>query len=334
MSKKYIYILILIALVSVLKYSVNEAEMRGVKEKLNGYIEIVQDFGIQRINFATGHVEEIMKKHGDFFVQSFDLSPTGLERVVVFEESDNTPYRLVIMTNQGSQRTILSKNFGGYPAFSPDGLNIAYLFHPDDQGRKKWFSDLLLYMMDPISKFNKALSTIPCSIGKPSWFPDGKRIAFGSKDLKIYIVDIKGGEAQKVIDFGTCPTVSRNGRQIAFLSNDVDEQMKQKITDFTNITAAEYQDIVKKRDARFKDFTKIERSLIEHSIYIYDLDTRKIKKLSGNIFIEQPVIWSPDDKYLLYNDRGDVANKIFVINVATGETQKVTKETGRIMVWR
>lgn len=333
LSRSIMTLLSVIAVLGMSSCLSSNEQSQTSRSNLPGYIEVVEDFGIKRIDLVNGRTEMIMKKRDGYYVGSFDLSPDNQTTVIAFFHMGKKPEDISVFSQNKELNTIISQNFVRYPSISPDGKKVAYLFSPQEKNRRYWYSDWFLQLADIDGKSFRTVSEVPSTACKPSWFPDGARIVFGSKDLKIHVVDIRNNDEKMIIPFGTCPAVSRDGRKIAYLANDVDEDMKRKIVKFRNITQEEYRAISQSSGNKIRDARAIERSFLEHSIYIYDTDTGETRKLSGNIFIEQPVIWSPDNKFLLYNNRGDIADKIYVINVKTGSIEKVTKETGRIMVW-
>ncbi len=303
------------------------------KLKLSGYIEFVQNSRIKRIDLNTGSVSEIGVSDSDSLVQSFDLTPDGNTRVIAIERSRDIPEQLYIISDHNELPPITKLKFIRFPAISPDGKLVAFLSDLADSERHSWLPDWGLYVVNANKVSEKPITDIICSAGKPAWLVDNERVVFGSKDLKIYTMNIRTGLTKLLIDFGTHPAVSHDGRFIAYLANDVDEETRREIVKFTSVTTADYQAIQEKRTLQFKDIARIERSFIEHSIFIYDLKTGQTRKLTGALFVEQPVIWSPDDRYLLYNDRSDVANRIFVVDTSSGTINKISHETGRIMVW-
>jgi Tol biopolymer transport system component len=328
-------ILLLLALVATTKYSFNLLTMRQTQLKLKGYIEVVEDFGIKKIAFPSGRAEWIIKKHDDYLVTSFDLSSAGSHRIVEFSTIGDNPTKLVSITGRDEMKTVISKNFSKYPSFSPDGNSIAYLYCPYSRESKVLNTDdCYLFNTRLEAPVDKRISERRLVPFKPSWFADGKRLLVTSRDFNIYSINTETGEEKKIIDFGVAPAISHDGKKIAYLSNEVDETTKKRIIDYYNISRAEYDAIITEEGVRQKELIELDQYFLTHVIYVYDVDTGVKKKISNAEWIEAPPIWSPDDKFLLYNDRSDVANKIFVINVATGEIQKVTNETGRIMAWR
>lgn len=57
-----------------------------------------------------------------------------------------------------------------YPAFSPDGLWVAYMSTAD--------GDFDIYAINPTLGIGEQLTDAPERDGTPTWSPDGRKIAF------------------------------------------------------------------------------------------------------------------------------------------------------------
>ncbi|MDH3976122.1 MAG: hypothetical protein OEV42_17760 [Deltaproteobacteria bacterium] len=307
--------------------------MHMAGNKLPGYIEISFDNGIKKIALSSGNVKEIIKRKSDFSIGSFDVSPDGKKRV--FATRIGRKSGLVLYSTEKDMKTVVRRKFVGYPSFSPDGNTIAYLFQKKERVRKYWFTDSYLYTVNVDGSTDKKVSeTSVFYYHRPSWFPDGRRLAVGTRDFTIRIIDLDKGTEKKIIDFGSAPTVSNDGKTIAYLSKDTDEATKKKIVDYKNITYKEYKETVLDKHERDEEMWELSKLFIKNSIYLYDVSTKESRKLTEEITVEMPVVWSPDDKYLIYNDRRGISDEIFAVEIETGKRFKVTSEHGRVMVWR
>jgi len=181
---------------------------------------------------------------------------------------------------------------------------------------------------------NRKLSDLGLARFKPSWFPDGKRLALSTKDYKIYIVDVGTKQETKIVDFGHAPSVSHDGTKILYLSHDVGEPIKKRIIAHSKMKTGEYEKIITAQGKAKTELLETELYQIKHSLYLYDLATHTSKKLTEEVWTEEPAMWSPDDSCLIYNDRSDVSNRIFMLNIKTGAREQLRGAIGRIMVWR
>lgn len=328
-----VFLFIVVGLIMFIYNSINSTD--NTISKLTGYIEIVSEFGIKRINYPSGQVENVFPKQFDFLVDSFDLSKKGEKRILAVSNTGNSPERLIMLFSNGSINNVLSMNFVRHPSFSPDGERIAYITTDLTNNKEKaLFYDWYLHITNTDGSGDRQISKISYSYCKPSWFPDGKKLVLGSKDLNIYILDKNNGDEQKIISFGTCPAISNNGKWIAYLSNDVIETTRKKIIQHTKITEKEYENIQEQKGERQMELSEIALYFIKHSIFLYNVETKETKKLSEELWIEQAPIWSPDDKYLLFNTREYLANELYIIDIETGKKKKISAEKGRIMAWK
>ena len=330
-SKKKCLLITIIFLIGIPSSRIDASMFN--KKRLTGYIEISHDLSIGRVNLSTGKVENIIDKNVDFPISTFDLSPVNDDRVVSLSKlvSDS---RLVIYDKNKNVRVIINKNFVSNPAYSPDGNSIAYLYHEYKRNRINWSADWHLYIIRPDGSLDRKVSEISLDPYRPSWFPDNKKIAVSTKNLDIYIIDIGKGIEQKIIDFGIAPALSGDGKNIAYLSKDIDNFTKKRMVDQSNITTREYEETVSRSDSRTKEMRELTILFNQYSIYLFNIATGKTKKITEELAIDSPVVWSPDDKYLIYNDERYLGHDIYAIEIKTGKRFKATSERGKIMTWK
>ena len=97
------------------------------------------------------------------------------------------------------------------------------------------------------------------------------------------------------------------------------------------MTKEYYYQIYKKRGD--KEELKFSRNFTHYSIYIYDINTGKSTKVTKELPIENPVVWSPDDRYLSYNDRTFSRKDIYILDLQVGKSEKIPNVSGRVMTW-
>lgn len=288
--------------IMILYNTVKPGETKAI-ENLSGYIEIWFDYSIKQIDLSTGKSEEIFTKDRNIniknFVIAFDVAPDGKVRVLSTTGSiDNPPRLLIYKKDDKSLKTIIEKTFLGYPSFSPDGKFIAYLFTPYKKQGINWKNYNYLYIIKTDGSAEKQIPKLLCDLSKPSWFPDGKKIAIGSKDQGISIIDVDTSTVKIIIDTGTTPSVSHQGKKIVYLSEEASDGSV--------------------------------------SVLIYDIETKKTKTIVKELFTksEWPLVWSPDDKYILYTDNKWEHFHVYALNIETGVKQRVTSLPGVAMGWR
>ena len=113
----------------------------------------------------------------------------------------------------------------GAPAISPDGKWVVYQLTEPSYDEKEQVSDLWIVSSDGSAKPRKLTGTKAGESGV-AWAPDSRRIAFsakrdGDEQSQIYVLDITGGEAQRVTNVSTgasSPQFRPDGKAISFVS--------------------------------------------------------------------------------------------------------------------
>ena len=166
------------------------------------------------------------------------------------------------------------------PRWSPDGTHIAYVVTKADLARSVYDSDV--WMIDADGRNDRRLTFANGVDFRPRWSPDGTRIAFlsdrGGRNA-IYILDASGGEARA---FTSEPTPVRefewspDGKQIAFTRID-------------EATEEEEKRIATKDDARV-----IDEGTRQVHLYLADVESGKVRKLTSGALSTFDLDWSPD----------------------------------------
>jgi Tol biopolymer transport system component len=324
---KYLIYSISVLIVLSIFYSTRTESMMN---KLTGNIEILSDSNIFRVNLSSEEKEVILTKNKDYLISSFHTSPDIKMRVIATTGSVDDPTRLVLYSGNKRFETILKKVFVGYPSFSPDGKYIAYL--KKDYNSNKWIDDWYLYLVNIDGSSDRQLTNLSLSNYRPSWFPDGEKLIVTSKNMSIFIVNAKTGEASKIINHGIAPSLSNDGKSIAYLSKEVDLETTNLINDYVNMSKENY--ITASNDEeKSKNMNEIESFFFKNSIYIYNIESDEYKKLTEILPIEAPVLWSPKDKYLLFNDEKTLGHEIYVIDIETSAKKNLSSIKGEIMYW-
>lgn len=118
----------------------------------------------------------------------------------------------------------LMKRVGG-PSPSPDGKWVVFSVTEPSYDSKETVSDLWLVPADGSAKPRKLTGT-KAGESDAAWSPDSRRIAFtakrdGDEENQIYILDLAGGEAQRVTSLSTgarAPKFRPDGNAISFTS--------------------------------------------------------------------------------------------------------------------
>jgi Tol biopolymer transport system component len=147
---------------------------------------------------------------------------------IVFLGADTTTAGLFLLTQEGSQPTLVLpfvQDPSGF-AFSPDGSLLAYIEYDRDKGEAH------LSTQKPSNGEYKVLGALPIpktsgaalpKVANLSWSPDGTFLVFDLKQpaatRTIYLARADGTGLIQVGESGHAPTISADGRCLAFISN-------------------------------------------------------------------------------------------------------------------
>ena len=114
----------------------------------------------------------------------------------------------------------------GTPAPSPDGKWVVFSLTEPSYDEKEQVSDLWIVPADGSSK-PRRITASKAGESEVTWAPDSHRIAFstkreGDEANQIYVLDLNGGEAQRVTSVSTgarSPQFRPDGKAIVFVSS-------------------------------------------------------------------------------------------------------------------
>ncbi len=160
-------------------------------------------------------------------VGSPEISPDG--RVVAYTlrrtDWDDNAYHTEIWladVRSGDRRQLTSgKKSSSSPAWSPDGLRLAFASDRDDKRQ--------IYLIDPSGGEGRKLTSVDEGVGSFAWSPDGASIAFTSTDAKPDAIK----EREKTL--GDFEVVDHDHRQSHLWVIDVTSKTVRRLTkgDFT-----------------------------------------------------------------------------------------------------
>src|SRR6266853_6255227 len=185
-------------------------------------------------------------------------------------------------------------------------------------------------------------------VGRPTWSPDGKSIAFVSNMSgrnNIWTVNAEGGWPTQLTisdQRQSSPAWSPDGKWIAYQSDyDGDEQWDiflvppktGKVVNLTQTREIAEADPTWSPDGRYLAYLVKPKTSASHEIDVYDMLMRDVKHLTtgtpqdkGNF---NP-IWSKDGKYIVYTQgqaKGTDSN-IFIADVVSGKSTLLTPHEG------
>jgi len=185
-------------------------------------------------------------------------------------------------------------------------------------------------------------------VGRPTWSPDGKSIAFISNMSgrnNLWLVPVEGGWPVQLTvsdQRQTAPAWSPDGKWIAYQSDyDGDElwdiflvsPKTGKVVNLTSTREIAETDPTWSPDGRYLAYLVKPKTSAAHEIDVYDMAMREVKHLTtgtpqdkGN---SNPV-WSKDGKYIVYTQeqaKGTDSN-IFIADVTTAKSTLLTPHEG------
>src|SRR6266852_2270756 len=185
-------------------------------------------------------------------------------------------------------------------------------------------------------------------MGRPTWSPDGKSIAFISNMSgrnNIWTVAADGGWPVQVTisdQRQSSPAWSPDGKWIAYQSDyDGDEQWDiflvsaktGKVVNLTQTREVAELDPTWSPDGRYLAYEVKAKTSAAYEIDVYDMLMRKVKHITTGTPQDKRnsnPIWSKDGKYIVYTQeqaKGTDSN-IFIAEVATGKSTLLTPHEG------
>lgn len=185
------------------------------------------------------------------------------------------------------------------PRWSPDGRRITFSstrHAPRAENSDPWIYTDEIYVMNSDVSGLRRLTYGRQQSGSPDWSPDGRQIAFESNrdgHWRIYVMDGNGSNVRRLTTDQRFPSSTGeagavwapDGKRIAFLSG---------------------------RDS--EDF----------EIYILDLATSNLTRLTDNDAHDSHVAWSPDGQYLSFDSSRDGNSEIYVMRPDGSQVVRLT----------
>ncbi|MGA8340489.1 MAG: S9 family peptidase, partial [Candidatus Sulfotelmatobacter sp.] len=185
-------------------------------------------------------------------------------------------------------------------------------------------------------------------VGRPTWSPDGRNIAFISNMSgrnNLWVVPAEGGWPVQLTvsdQRQTAPAWSPDGKWIAYQSDyDGDEQWDiflvspktGKVVNLTQTREIAELNPTWSPDGRYLAYEVKPKTSAAYEIDIYDMVMREVKHLTTNTPQDKRnmnPIWSKDGKFIVYTQeqaKGTDSN-IFIADVATGKSTLLTPHEG------
>jgi hypothetical protein len=223
------------------------------------------------------------------------------------------------------------------PSISPDGRQIAYIGHEQSKGE----TIFVLWVMNADGSNRRVLLKQSGAIESPAWAPDGRSVAFSALGLdnvwRLYQADLQSGEIVQVAksDFSTrYPSWMPKGDALIFSSLVKDtatlglQRMNLATGEITVLhdTDAEESQPVVSPDGRFVAYVAWpeDTATSNRDIYLLDLRSGEVRRLTTNPALEQFPAWHPDGSSIYFQSYRTGTFTIWAVNLDGSDERQVT----------
>lgn len=258
--------------------------------------------------------------------------PLPLSGQIAFVAGRDVDPEIFLMDYDGNNLIQLTDNSvaDGAPDWSPDGSMIAYRSNLIDDVHE-------IYVMDANGANITRLTTIG-GCESPKWSPDGLRIAFAcySQGYTLYVMDADGGNLLQLTQTYTDIqdlTWSPDSEQIAFASMftspegvfviDAQGGLPQLILEHEYVSGVAWSP-----DGRHLALTIMTTPSYTHDLFLYELDSEVLSRLTTTETNHFSPEWFPGGKYLVYQGYLDDHMTCYIYSISQDGTQLVQISAG------